>query len=89
MNNDVHQANFATGLRKSLTFQDGQDRTALARCNVEGNATFSSSRRPKFGIIGVVLFVLCLPSYLRYLPLRECVVLVILGEATQVGAAIA
>lgn len=25
----------------------------MPRCNVEGNATFPSSRRPKFGIIGV------------------------------------
>ena len=52
VHDDVHQAIFASWLMK-LDLQDGQDRTTCPRCNVKGDATFSSSRRPKFGIVGM------------------------------------
>ena len=47
---DVHQAIVASSLMKF----DLQDRTTCPRCNLKGNATFPSSGRPKFGIIGIV-----------------------------------
>lgn len=85
MQYDVLQATFATALG-SLTSKDGQDRTTYAaRCNVEGNATFPSSRRPKFGIVGIigVSFVPCLRGYES-----GAWSLLSWGETIQVGTAI-
>lgn len=61
-----------------LELQDGQDRTTFPRCNVKGDATFPSPRRPKFGIVGVVgaLSVPCL----KYLKHSECLGPCYLGD---------
>ena len=75
VHDDVHRAIVASSLMKF----DLQDRTTCPRCNLKGNATFPSSGRPKFGIIGIVgvSFVPC--------PSPECLVLVISGNTIQVG----
>ena len=54
MHYDVHQGMFASCdcLRK-LDLQRRSRPHHMPRCNVEGNATSPTSRRPKFGIVGV------------------------------------